>query len=152
MRNISGYCGHDRSYWACAVSCVRSSPDSPQHSDSVVFSNTSLVLILFLFCACAKSSSSTNTGYNESYLWRMLSSGLLRRVAHVRTDVTEERSASIIRVTRIGKLGTTLAVTSNRCTLWRNIMWYWTQILRHSAMLCLCTYHTHEMKPYGRGY
>jgi hypothetical protein len=35
-------------------------------------------------------------------------------VALVRTDVSEELSASIIRVTRIGELGTTLAVTSNR--------------------------------------
>jgi hypothetical protein len=32
----------------------------------------------------------------------------------VRTDVSEELSASFIRVTRIGELGTTLAVTSNR--------------------------------------
>jgi hypothetical protein len=40
-------------------------------------------------------------------------------VALVRTDVSEALSASIIRVTRIGELGT-LAVTSNRCTLWRN--------------------------------
>jgi hypothetical protein len=39
---------------------------------------------------------------------------MLRRVALVRTDVSEERSVSIIRVTRIGELGTTLAVTSNR--------------------------------------
>jgi hypothetical protein len=38
-------------------------------------------------------------------------------VALVRTDVSEELSASIIRVTRIGELGTTLAVTSNRLTL-----------------------------------
>jgi hypothetical protein len=35
-------------------------------------------------------------------------------VVFVRTDVPEERIASIIRVTRIGELGTTLAVTSNR--------------------------------------
>jgi hypothetical protein len=35
-------------------------------------------------------------------------------VVLVRTDVLEERIASIIRVTRIGELGTTLAVTSNR--------------------------------------
>jgi hypothetical protein len=35
---------------------------------------------------------------------------MLRRVAHVRTDVSEELSASIISVTRIGELGTTLAV------------------------------------------
>jgi hypothetical protein len=47
----------------------------------------------------------------------MASSGMFRRVALVRTDVTEELSSSIIRVTRTGKLGT-LAVTSNRCT-WR---------------------------------
>jgi hypothetical protein len=40
----------------------------------------------------------------------MVSSGLLRRVALVRTDVSQERSASIIRVTRIGELGTILAV------------------------------------------
>jgi hypothetical protein len=35
-------------------------------------------------------------------------------VALVRTDVSEELSAYFIRVTRIGELGTTLAVTSNR--------------------------------------
>jgi hypothetical protein len=44
----------------------------------------------------------------------MASSGMLRRVALVITDVSEEFSASFIRVTRIGELGTTLAVTSNR--------------------------------------
>jgi hypothetical protein len=44
----------------------------------------------------------------------MPSSGMLRRVALVRTDVSEERMASIITVTRIGELGTTLAGTSNR--------------------------------------
>jgi hypothetical protein len=46
----------------------------------------------------------------------MESSGVLRRVALIRTDVSEERSISIIRVTRIGVLGTTLPVTSNRPT------------------------------------
>jgi hypothetical protein len=50
----------------------------------------------------------------------MASSGMLGRVALVRADVSEEPSASIIRVTRIGELGTTLAVTSNRRTLQRN--------------------------------
>jgi hypothetical protein len=45
---------------------------------------------------------------------------MLRRVALVRTYVSEERSASIIRVTRIGELGTTLAVTSNQRTLRRS--------------------------------
>jgi hypothetical protein len=38
-------------------------------------------------------------------------------MAFVRIDVSEELSASIIRVTRIIELGTTLALTSNRCTL-----------------------------------
>jgi hypothetical protein len=37
---------------------------------------------------------------------------MLRHVALVRTNVSEELSASFIRVTRIGELGTTLAVTS----------------------------------------
>jgi hypothetical protein len=38
---------------------------------------------------------------------------MLRRVALVRTDISEEHRVSIIRVTRIGELGT-LVVTSNR--------------------------------------
>jgi hypothetical protein len=42
---------------------------------------------------------------------------MLCHVALVRTDVSEELSASFIRVTRIGELGTTLAATSNRRTL-----------------------------------
>jgi hypothetical protein len=46
---------------------------------------------------------------------------MLRRVALERTDVSEERIASIIRVTRFGELGTALAITSNRRTLRRNI-------------------------------
>jgi hypothetical protein len=47
----------------------------------------------------------------------MASSAMLHRVALVRTDVSEEHSASFIRVTRLGEVGTTLAVTSNRRTL-----------------------------------
>jgi hypothetical protein len=43
----------------------------------------------------------------------MMSSGMLRRVALVRTDVSEEPSASFIRVTRIGELGTTQAATDS---------------------------------------
>jgi hypothetical protein len=39
-----------------------------------------------------------------------VSSGMLRRVALVRTDVSEELSASFNRVTRVGELGT-LAVS-----------------------------------------
>jgi hypothetical protein len=37
-------------------------------------------------------------------LRRMVSSGMLRRVALLRTDVSEKPSASFIRVTRIGEL------------------------------------------------
>jgi hypothetical protein len=40
---------------------------------------------------------------------------MLRRVGFIRTDVSEELSAPIIRVTRIGELGT-IAVTRNRRT------------------------------------
>jgi hypothetical protein len=47
----------------------------------------------------------------------MTSSGMLRHVALVRTDVSEELNASFIRVTRVCEQGTTLAVTSNRRTL-----------------------------------
>jgi hypothetical protein len=52
--------------------------------------------------------------------WRMPSSGMSRRVTLVKNDVSEELSVSIIRVRRIGELGTMLAVTSNRRTLRRN--------------------------------
>jgi hypothetical protein len=44
-----------------------------------------------------------------------VSSGMLRRVTLVRTDVSEDLAATFIRVTRIGELGTTLAVTSTAC-------------------------------------
>jgi hypothetical protein len=44
---------------------------------------------------------------------------MLLRVAVVRTDVSEELSASILKVTNVGELGTTLAVTSNRRMLRR---------------------------------
>jgi hypothetical protein len=47
---------------------------------------------------------------------------MLRHVALVRTDVSEELSAPFIRVTRIGELGTTLAVISNRSTLRRKFL------------------------------
>jgi hypothetical protein len=46
----------------------------------------------------------------------MASSGMLRPVTLVRSYVSEELSASITKVTIIGELGTSLAVTSNRRT------------------------------------
>jgi hypothetical protein len=57
--------------------------------------------------------------FSRRWLWRMASSGMLRRVALVRTDVSEELSSSLITVARIGELGTPPAVTSNRHTLRR---------------------------------
>jgi hypothetical protein len=50
----------------------------------------------------------------------MASSQVLRCMTFVRTDVSEKRSASFIRVRRISELGTTLAVTSNGNMLLRN--------------------------------
>jgi hypothetical protein len=55
---------------------------------------------------------------------RMASSGMLRRVAVVRTNVSEQLSASFIRVARISELSTTLAVTSNRHKLRRNTRYF----------------------------
>jgi hypothetical protein len=46
------------------------------------------------------------------------------RVALVRPEVSDGSSVSIIRVTRMGELRTTLAVTSNRRTLRRNTNFY----------------------------
>jgi hypothetical protein len=45
---------------------------------------------------------------------------MLRHMTLVRTDDSKELSASFIRVTKIGELGTTQAATSNRRTLRRN--------------------------------
>jgi hypothetical protein len=44
----------------------------------------------------------------------MASYGMLHRVALVRTDVSEELCSVFTRVTRIGELRTTLAVTKRR--------------------------------------
>jgi hypothetical protein len=58
-----------------------------------------------------------NLNVNENLCRKMVSSGMLRCVALGRNYVLEERSASFIKVTRIGELRTTLAVTSNQRTL-----------------------------------
>jgi hypothetical protein len=81
---------------------------------------------------------------------------MLSRVALVRTDVSEELSASIIKVTIIGELGITLAVTNNRSTLRRNTIVFLRSVrqfelgttlavtnnrhtLRRNTILCLCS-------------
>jgi hypothetical protein len=51
----------------------------------------------------------------------MASSEMLRRVALVRADVSEEISVSIIRMTRIGELRITLDLTSNRFLVTANV-------------------------------
>jgi hypothetical protein len=52
----------------------------------------------------------------------MVSSGMLRRVALVRTVISEELSASFISMKGIGELGTTLAVTINRLRSVRRLL------------------------------
>jgi hypothetical protein len=75
----------------------------------------------------------------------MASSGMLRRVALVRTDVSEELSASFTKVTRIGELGTTLAVTSNRRRLRRNANIPEDAILQRK-FFALCDANFHELQ------
>jgi hypothetical protein len=65
---------------------------------------------------------------SETSVSGMASSGMLRRVALVRIDVSKELSPSIIGVTRMGELGTTVAVTSypdnEGATFLRNVGFY----------------------------
>jgi hypothetical protein len=72
----------------------------------------------YLHAASIKASFSTAA--KRLVIQIMSSTRMLHRVALVRTDVSEQLSASFIGVTRIGELRTTLAVTSNRRTLRRN--------------------------------
>jgi hypothetical protein len=59
-------------------------------------------------------SSDDNCYIYEDNSFRIIQySGLLRHVHLVRMGVSEERVASIFRMTRIGELGTTSAVSSN---------------------------------------
>jgi hypothetical protein len=59
------------------------------------------------------------------WLWRIPYSGILCRVAPVRGDVSKEHSSSIIRLTRIGVLGTMFPLTSNRRPLRGYTMHYY---------------------------
>jgi hypothetical protein len=66
---------------------------------------------------------------------------MLRRVDLVRTDVSEELSASFIWVTRIDELGTTLAVTSNRRALRRNTKYFFAACVDYIYLyiyMCVC--------------
>jgi hypothetical protein len=60
---------------------------------------------------------------------------MLHRGALAKTDVSEEPSASFIRVTRIGVLGTTLAVTSNRSKLQRRRLLVTASVVPNSPIL-----------------
>jgi hypothetical protein len=57
---------------------------------------------------------------------------MLRRVALVRSDVSEARITSIIRATTIGELGAMLALTNNRSMLRRNTMSVLTRATRRN--------------------
>jgi hypothetical protein len=59
----------------------------------------------------------------------MLFAGMFHRVALVRTDVSEEHFDSVIKVTRIGELETTLALTDDKSTLRRKTRLLVTAIL-----------------------
>jgi hypothetical protein len=71
--------------------------------------------------------------FSRRWLWRMASSGMLRRVALVGTDGSEEHSTSVIRVRRIGELGT-LVVTSNRRTLRRKTPFFLKILINNSIL------------------
>jgi hypothetical protein len=68
---------------------------------------------------------------------------MLRHVALVRTDVSEKRIASIIRVIRIVEIGTTLAVTSNRSRLRRNIILVTRKDGDHTLLQIVGSYKSH---------
>jgi hypothetical protein len=70
----------------------------------------------------------------------MASSEMLCRMALVRTEVPEELSAFFIRETRIGEIGKTLAITSNRSRLRRN-----TLVFLRSVRLLLVTASVHRI-------
>jgi hypothetical protein len=63
----------------------------------------------------------------------MASFGMLRRVALTRNVVSEEFNTSFIRVRKIGELGITLAVTSNRRTLRRKFLQKFGSYKSHTA-------------------
>jgi hypothetical protein len=79
----------------------------------------------------------------------MASSGMLRRVVLVTTDVSEECRASMIRATTIGEVGTTLAVTSYRRTLRSRRKIHDDGIFHLRIYLDILTNAREELKPYN---
>jgi hypothetical protein len=70
---------------------------------------------------------------------------MLRHVALVRTDVSEEPSAFFIRVTRIGELGTTLG--SSKMSVLTRATWH--NIPQDTILL---SHHRENLKSYIRNY
>jgi hypothetical protein len=90
--------------YACYICYLR------QESSCKCFNSGHNLAILLLYSRSFIHVITTQT--NKNVMWRMVSSEMLRRVALVRTDISEEPGASFIRVTRIDELGTTQAATS----------------------------------------
>jgi hypothetical protein len=104
--------------------CTYPEPDksSPQHSTNVVFTIQHSLPAEVGTKFVGRGGRSVDilhlrTKIRGVCFLRIASSGMLRRVALVKTDVSEELSTSFIWVRRIGVLGTKLAVINNRRTL-----------------------------------
>jgi hypothetical protein len=77
----------------------------------------------------------------------MPSSRILRHLALVSTNVTEELSGSIIRVTRIGELGITLAVTTNpRNVKMEALRSFETSVLTTTTQMEFLSHHRENLK------
>jgi hypothetical protein len=70
---------------------------------------------------------------------------MLRRMALVSSEVSEEYINSIIRVTGISELGTTLAVASNSRTLRRNILVSSLDVGGATFLRNVCSYKSHTV-------
>jgi hypothetical protein len=101
---FSQFCSHNCTHWmehVCVCVCVRAckgrlGPRSKKHDlyhAHCTEERRSMVMILM-------TAQDESKLCKFSALWRMVYSGMLRRAALVRTDVSEELSASFIRVTR----------------------------------------------------
>jgi hypothetical protein len=77
----------------------------------------------------------SRTEAESKILWRMPSPGIWRRVVLIRTDVSEELIASMIRVEIVSELGTTLAVTRN----WNTLGWSTNLIVSSWYELSICS-------------